>query len=241
MSLQPLEDRKLNIQKLKKAIEIRDNSYRLLNWLSDSIANGTVLPTPQRHAGSAEAASQLIANNIYLAPEELLPHPSDAGQFSAFFGTFLTSTFDVVETPGTQGASPLGGCNCEVCMRIVAAPHLQPKKILARDKRRANVLMIDYLDTIVCENGWVPSREALAVIIDLTEQRRNIALLTYCHWLILRLSGECDGPAVLALWRIISRSEKGGILKDFKLSVEAFQAAETKVLAILKEIFDNVT
>ena len=236
-----MEDRKLNIQQLEKAIENREGSYRLLTWLSDAIASGTALPTPQRHAGSAEAASQLIRNNIYLAPEELLPAPEDAEKFAAFFGAYLTSTFDVIEKPGTQGDGPLGLCNCEVCMRIVGAPHLQPRKLFARDKRRANRLMEEYLEALSSENGLEPGNGTLVEMVESPLHRRNIALITYCHWLILRMAGECDGPAVLALWRLASRSSKGGMLPDFTLNVTAFEKAETGVLSALREMSNHVT
>ena len=61
-------DRPLNSQQLLKALEIRESCYRLLNWLSDGISNGSVLPSPKRHAGSAKAAAHFISNNVY-APQ----------------------------------------------------------------------------------------------------------------------------------------------------------------------------
>ena len=41
-----------------------------------------------------------------------------------------------------EGPVPIG-CRCELCMRIVNAPHLQTKKLYARDKRRADFLMFE--------------------------------------------------------------------------------------------------
>ena len=195
-----------------------------------------MLPTLERHPGSAVAAAQLIKNNIYFAPEALLPHPDDADVFTAFFGTFLTSTFDVVEKPGTQGIGPIRGCTCDICVRIVKAPHLKAKKLYAQDKRRAIYLIREHLASVVAEKSLVVSEDDLNALANSTETRRDAALITYCHWLILRLRGECDGPGVLALWRIISRSTSGGILKDFTLTVEEYRIAEDRIHTALLDL-----
>ena len=229
-------DRPLNSEQLLKALEIRESCYRLLNWLSDGISNGSVLPSPKRHAGSAKAAAHFISNNVYAAPEELLPHPDDAEVFSAFFGTFLTSTFDVIEKPGTRGMGALNGCNCDVCMRIVQAPHLQPKKLYARDKKRADHLMEQYLSEFAKQSDLTVSQSALETLIRSSDSRRDAAMVTYCHWLVRRLDGECDGPAVLALWRLVSRSDKGGVLRGFTLTVAECQAAESRLMEELAKI-----
>ena len=90
------------------------------------------------------------------------------------------------------------GCNCDICMRIVQAPHLQPKKIYARDKRRANRLMDQYLAQLALENELEVSPNSIERLVRSSGSRRDAAMVTYCHWLIRRLDGECDGAAVLA-------------------------------------------
>ena len=72
-------------------------------------------------------------------PDLLRPKPDEIDEFGAFFSTFLTSSFDVIDKPGTRGGPAV--CYCDVCLTISNAPHLQAKKLYARDKRRARVLM----------------------------------------------------------------------------------------------------
>ena len=128
------------------------------------------------------------------------------------------------------------GCNCDICMRIVQAPHLQPKKIYARDKRRANRLMDQYLAQLALENELEVSPNSIERLVRSSGSRRDAAMVTYCHWLIRRLDGECDGPAVLALWRLVSRSDKGGVLRGFTLTVAECQAAESRLMEELAKI-----
>ena len=95
--------------------------------------------------------------------------------------------------------------------------------------------MVDYLTSFSRENGILLCDEKLNQVVD-SEHRRDVAMMTYCHWLILRLTGVCDGPAVLALWRITSRSPEGGMIRGFKLTVDEYQAASSRILTTIRKL-----
>ena len=56
--------------------------------------------------------------------------------------------------------------------------------------------------------------------------RGSAAYITYGRWFILRLSGESDGPGILALWRLIAWDPRGGMRRDFTLELDDFKLAE---------------
>ena len=223
-------------QRLAKAIETRERCYRLLMWISDAIDDGLIQPRSSRHgSGGADAAVDWLRYHFELIPEEVRPDENDIAEFGAFFSTFLTSSFDIVEKPGTRGEGPSWfGCQCELCLRIVNAPHLQTKKLYARDKRRANFLMSECLLDFAKEHGLLLTEERSREIVANESTRRSTAYLAYGHWLIRRLAGDSDGPAVLALWRLIAWDPRGGMRRGFTLQLSDFKTARRKLVALIE-------
>ena len=66
------------------------------------------------------------------------------------------------------------------------------------------------------------------------ESRRWAAFITYGDWLIKRLSGDSDGPAILALWRIIAWDPRGGVRRGFRLELDGFRNAERNLQEAIK-------
>lgn len=207
-------------------------------WISDAIDKGHIQPSRVAHqAGGPDAATDWLRSNYDGIPGELRPPKSDIDEFAAFFSTYLTSSFDVVANPGVRGEGPRSPqltCLCEFCVRLVNAPHLQTKKLYARDKRRADFLMTECLMQLAGENGLeIDERRATKIVTD-EATRRLAAYLAYGHWLIQRLAGESDGPAILALWRLIAWDPRGGMRRNFALQLQDFQQAEERLLAVLQ-------
>lgn len=217
-------------------------------WISGAIDKGLMAPSrAAQHSGGPEAATEWLRSNYDFIPEDLRPPESEIDEFAAFFSTYLTSSFDVVKKPGTRGesTSPRGWgdwpCRCELCMRIVNAPHLQPKKLDARDKRRADFLMAECVIELAKENAiYIDAPLALQIAKDETT-RRYAAYITYGHWLIRRLAGESDGPAILALWRLIAWDPRGGTRRGFTLQLEDFKVAEVELLAAIQDAKNRST
>jgi hypothetical protein len=224
----------LDIKRLTTAIETRDRTYKLLLWISDALDQGKIrVSQASHHSGGPAAATQWLKANYDDIPEELRPNKRDLTEFGAFFSTYIMSSFDVIKKPGTRGEGAATGCHCELCLRIVNAPHLQAKKLCARDKRRAEMLMEDCIIELAKQHGIQISYDQAAEIVANPRTRRAAAYLTYGHWLIMRLSGESDGPSILALWRIIAWDSRGGRIHGFKLKLEDFPKAEKLLLKVL--------
>ncbi len=189
------------------------------------------------HSGGPEAAIDWLRSNYDYIPEELRPSKDAINEFAAFFSTYLTSSFDMVERPGTRGKGPTPkfGCRCDLCMRIIQASHLQPKKLHTRDKRRADFLMIECLAQFARENGLDLGEQLAAQIVSNQETRRSAAYLAYGDWLIRRLAGESDGPAILALWRIIAWDPRGGMRRGFELQLKDFKVAEETLVSAIRD------
>ena len=119
-------------------------------------------------------------------------------------------------------------------MRIVNAPHLRTKKLYARDKRRSETLMRDCVAKLADEKSIHVSDDLVTRIVTEQPTRRSAAYITYGHWLIRRLYGESDGPAILALWRLIAWDPRGGMRRGFMLELDDFKAAETSLLAAIQ-------
>lgn len=205
-------------------------------WISEAIDKGLIQPSrAAHHSGVPDAATEWLHSNYYHIPEELRPPKHDIDEFAAFFSTYLTSSFDVIEKPGTKGEGPTPTwCRCELCMRIVKAPHLQTKKLYARDKRRADVLMCECVAELAKENDLDVSDEMAERIVTDDNTRRSAAYISYGRWLIRRLSGESDGLAILALWRLIAWDPRGGMRRGFTLQLNDFKTAEKALLSALQ-------
>lgn len=231
------EDIAFDYQRLAIAIEIRDRSYQLLMWIGSAIDKGLVLPSrAAHHSGGPEAAIEWLRSNYRIIPEHIRPEESSIDEFAAFFSTYLISSFDVVQKPGTKGEGPIPrfGCTCDLCVRIINAPHLQAKKLFARDKRRAEMLMSESVRELSTEHGIKLTEQQATQLVTEQSTRRAAAYIAYGKWLILRLHGEADGPALLALWRIIAWDPRGGMRRGFMLELRDFRAAESLLIGAIQ-------
>lgn len=79
-------------------------------------------------------------------PRDMRPDEGKLREFAAFFGTYLTSSFDLTNDPSVVLRNQYGGtCFCPICARLVNGSHLKAKKLTSSDKKRAISLMIDRL------------------------------------------------------------------------------------------------
>jgi len=205
-------------------------------WISGAIDKGLIQPSrAAHHSGGPDAAIEWMRANYYNIPDEFRPQEHDVVEFAAFFSTYLTSSFDVVEKPGTRGEGPTPTvCRCELCMRIVNAPHLRAKKLYAGDKRRAELLMRECLTALAAENNLAMDDDMAKRIVTEKITRRSAAYFAYGYWLIRRLSGDSDGPAILALWRLIAWDPRGGMRHGFTLQLDDFRVAENALLGAIQ-------
>lgn len=224
----------LAADRLALAIDIHSQSYQLLRWIAEAVRKGFIPAThAHEYANTGDAAFDWMQEHYLNFPQGLRPDRRHLREFANFFGTYLTSSFDILEQPGTRRDSPCG-CYCAMCSRLVNAPHLRPKKLTRRDKERAGRLMIDRVAALAREEGIAATDAAVVAIVRGDETRRSAGYSAYGHWLIRRLEGDTDGTAVLALWREIAWKRTGSPIQNFRLRYEAFVAAEEVLIGALR-------
>jgi hypothetical protein len=225
----------LNAERLLLAIKTHSKSYDLLRWIATAIDKGKLsVERAERHSDTPDAAFDWLERNKYFIPPKFLPDRAHFREFANFFWTYVTTSFDVIADPGTRLQPGDCGCTCPSCARITNAPHLQPKKLAKADKRRADELLVGRLAALAEEEGLSVAPERFVnILADLTT-RRIAAFSTYGQWLINRLSGETDGPAILALWREMAWTRAGSPIQGISLQLEDFQRAEKTLIQALR-------
>jgi hypothetical protein len=228
----------LPADRLVLAIDIHSQSYQLLRWVAEAVRKGFIPATrAHEYANTGDAALDWIQEHYLNFPQGLRPDRRHLREFANFFGTYLTSSFDIFEQPGTRLDSPCG-CYCPMCARLVNAPHLRPKKLTRRDKERATRLMVDRVAALAREERIAATDTAVTAIVHGDETRRPAAYSTYGHWLIRRLERDTDGTAVLALWREIAWKRTGSPIPKFRLRYEDFVEAEKVVAEALRSMVE---
>ena len=223
----------LPANRLKLAIQIQSQSYRLLKWVAEAVGKGFIpVERVHRYANACDSAYAWIEEHYHNFPANLLVERQQLRQFANFFATYVTSSFDIVVQPGTKLVTQCG-CYCSLCAYLLQAPHLRTKKLLSRDKKRANRLMEDRLIRLASEAGLPELKDVSRFVLG-EATRRSAAYSTYGYWLIRRLAGDTDGPAVLSLWREIAWTRAGSPLPKFKLEFEDFVAAEELLLVAIQ-------
>lgn len=215
----------------------RDRSYKLLLWISDAIARGIIDGSRvEKHSLDCNVTAVWLISNYDRIPSDLRPAKEQMREFAAFFSTYLTTSFDVIQRPGTRGRGsiPRGGCHCVLCVRLVNLPHLQTKKVHSRDKRAADLLMVDAIIRLASQQRRNVDIQLANQLVNDSRTRRAAAYVAYGDSLIERLEGNSDGPAVLALWRIIAWKSRGSMRRGFRLAVDDFRDAEQTLIAAIQ-------
>ena len=221
---------------IEAALDLQQRSYRLLQWVARNLDDGELSFTTA-HDGIADevAALQWIEANWRRLPASAVPKQSAFVPFANLLASYLTTSFDLVEEPGTRWEQPW--CSCPLCTRLVAASHLRPKKVLPADKRRARALKFDHVTALAAERGKAVDDATVDALIDGEELGRCIAMATWAEHLLRRSRGDNDGPAVLALWREFAWKPEGSPDPEFEPDARVLFDAE---LAIASHIDSSV-
>jgi hypothetical protein len=219
--------------RITHAVEIQHKSYKLLLWLAQAIDRGAISFTRSHSdANAANNAYEWIEEHFDRFPDELRPPRDCLREFSYYFGSYVTTSFDLTDEPGTRLESNCG-CFCDLCARLVNASHLRPKKLRKRDKEGARQERISRLILLAQEEGIQLSGD-LAGGIAAGPFLRDAAYSAYGQSLLERIGGSECGPYVLALWREIAWKPEGSPIKDFKLAANDFFEAEHRLIVEMK-------
>src|SRR5262245_34214653 len=133
----------LDRARVEEAVELQRRSYELMLWLGQAVRRGFVsFDTAHEYAAAADSARDWILEHWANIPPRCRPTASRGPslvRFANVFTSYLQTSFELVEEPGTRRHSDCG-CMCPYCAYLVKAQHLQPKRVGAPDKKRARTL-----------------------------------------------------------------------------------------------------
>src|SRR5262245_44683837 len=217
------------------ALDLHRRSYNLLRWMSTAISKGFIqFGRAHDYADQATAAKEWIQGHSLNLPPNCRPPLDQLEAFSKFFATYLTTSFDLVEQPGTRVISGCG-CYCMICTYLMSAPHLKAKKVGQKDKARARKLKIEAVAQLARECGTYLDEKSIERLVDAPATGENVVLMTYGQQLLARTRGISKGPAVLVLWREIAWDKKGAPKKGFELDAESIFGAEKALARLLEQ------
>ena len=219
----------LEEDELRRAVEMHRRSYRLLLWCGRMAGRGVVDAARLHHdMNDAEAAADWVRRMRLSFPADARPAEDDCEPFARFFCTYLKTSFVLHRDPRLERVSACG-CWCPWCTLVRQASRLQPRGFGRRDRKRADRLIADVLNTLALRSGAKLFGADFDPLMQDVSFAQDAAVVTYAQWLIRRTRGFSDGPSVLALWRRISWSE-GRRDRDFELTTDSALAAERRVV-----------
>ncbi len=227
----------LDSTRISHAIEMQQRSYQLLQWMASAVKDGFIgFKTAHDYSNLPDAAAGWIAGHYNNIPDNARVPLDALPEFTAFFSTYLTNSFDLVASPGRQLYSPDAHCFCPMCSWLIDAPNLKTKKLSAADKRRANKMRTQAVSQMAIDSAIAISNGSTATLLDDEQNHYNASLVAYGHDLLHRLNGIANGPAVLALWRGFAWDKSGSPKHKFKLKSSMIMDAESSLLAAIKTV-----
>lgn len=219
---------------LGRAIRLQQKAFNLLKWLKARV-NKDVVTVQRAHdvLDSASAARYWIEVTLPSIPRTARPDPDEIDGVANLFASYLTTSFELTETPGSARVTECG-CYCSICSYWGRAPYLKARKTTDRDKRKAQELMADTVQELAWAGGRELDRAELAKVASDQSLRRDLALVTYARHLMRRLQGGAGSPALLVVWRAFAWKAGGGRDREFALTAEIILTAESRLMELIR-------
>ena len=227
---------------VSRAVDLQRRSYQLLRWVASAIDKGFIsFNAAHSYTTVSSAAEAWIQEHHHNLPENARPPQGDLKDFSGLFVTYLENSFDLARDPGKRLYTPSGHCFCPMCSWLADAPHLKAKSPTARDKNRAQKMMIDVINCIALENSVRISEKTIGTILNDPNLREELALCAYGADLFRRMRGFASGAAALVLWRNFAWLRSGSPKKNFELTADLILNAENVLRErVLSEVRQQV-
>ncbi len=226
----------LSRDEIIRAVSIQQRSYHLLRWLGDAIDRGFIsFSRAHEYTTAAEAAFDWISEHYMNLPQKARPEQNEVRFFSNFFGSYVTTSFELLPEPEKRLLSSCG-CDCGFCARLANASRLRVMKPTTREKDRAVRKCVARLEMLAVEEGLYLTPQQAATIVASLSHRRHSAYSAYGLSLLERVRGSEGGLHVLALWRMIAWKPEGSPIKNFTLKAEDISEAEQQLLAAIRQV-----
>lgn len=218
---------------LSRMVDLQEKSYLLLKWVNQSLRRGTLdFKYIHNAMDVAEASEEWIARHFDNIPLKARPKKHEIKEFARLFSSYLTTSFELIETPGKRLVST---CGCYWCGYLVSANHLKTRKITQKTRESALQLKHLYLELLAEEAALALLPLELEGLLREPGLSANISLAAYANELIRRSKFASQGEGVLVLWREIAWEENKP-KKDFYLLASDIIASEEVILDRMMKI-----
>lgn len=238
----------VNSESLSNAIEVQKRCYKFLQLIKFDqldLTRGWALSNPHKDSTTeAKRFKELIVAHFMNLPEDTRPvstSEKDLDEFANFFVSFLFCSFDIIANPRLvqlSGPASDAYCWCELCARLTNAPDLKLKKVTNWDKSIANSLEAEAVRRLISSEKFSISEKKVNDVLKDPEFIETRALVAYGIELIRRCKGEDTDSSSLVLWRRFAWEKGGTPKKDFVLTSEMIEDAESRLISRLKTLSD---
>jgi hypothetical protein len=232
-----------DVDQLRRTIDLQEKSYKLLLWVNENLKKGTLdFGVAHEAMSGSQAAAEWIRRHWANLPVLVRPDDDQLPEFAPLFSSYLTTSFELRDEPGTRLESPCG-CYCSFCSYLVSADHLKVRKLTKKAQKESVALKRLYLKTLCDELGLSLSASVTESAMDDPELSNLISLASYAHELIRRTKFASQGEGVLVLWREIAWErgpQKGKPGHSFQRPKKGFHLSAEKIVDAEKQIIARI-
>jgi len=224
--------------KLKTVVDLQERSFGLLRWVNRGMIAGTLRFDAVHGALSlADAAEEWVRRHYGMIPESVRPPLDQVRPFSHLFASYLATSYEVADT---RTVSEQPGCYCDFCRRLIAVKNLRPRRPSKKARKEARALKLVLLRRLAAEMAIAANEVEFERLLDEPgDLAAAISWATYGQELLRRSEFASQGEGVLVLWREIAWDDHGRVSPKFRLTHEAFLAAEATVKERLAKLLDK--
>lgn len=219
-------------RELETTIALHRKTYELLRWIAKNLRGGRLdFTVVHRAMSAADAAREWLARHRENLPMELRPRQEMLDPFARLFSSYLTTSFELRESPGMKVATYCG-CFCSWCAYLTSADHLQARRVTKHAQRNGEALARVYLQSLTDELEVQQPHEKIDRLLADAATTEPLAMAAYARELIRRTQFASQGLGVLALWRKFAW-RNGSPRRNFELKADDVLMAEKRLVDAL--------
>lgn len=221
-------------QEIEKAVRIHKLGYRFLMYITDKIDKRKfTFSRVHKNESSSDVIFNWVSDYYDYLPNSILPEKNELKEFSNYFASYLTVSFELNETP--ERISNSSGCYCDVCLQFQNLSHLKSISPRNMDREIAKQKRIEIIKELAQSKKINLSHAQSKSIADDENYLRDAAYLAYTKALMKRMHDSEGGIFILALWREIAWNDRGSPIADFEFRVkDIIKACQSLELRIQK-------
>ncbi len=220
-------------EEVEKAVRIQKLGYSFLRYITDKIdKNKFTFSRIHEQEKSSDVVFEWINDYYDYLPKSILPKKDEIREFSNYFASYLTTSFELMEEP--ERTNNLTGCYCDICLQMGNLSHLKSISPKNYDREIAALKRVEIVKELGAYLGVNLSNTKYEAIAHDELHIRDVAYLAYTKSLFQRIQSSIGDVYMLALWRQFAWF-KGKPIKNFELkTVDIFFAIQRIKVELLK-------